>query len=80
MVGQELKRLGWKVGELGRRRKTDPDTLSIAARLRRETTLTVEKIAEMVCLGTSKSATMKLPARMKAPPGGSEERRKANEK
>ena len=80
MLGQELKRLGWKAGEQGRGRKTDLDNPTIAARLRRETTLTVKKIAETVCLGTSKSATMKLAAWMQAHPGGSDGRRKEHDK
>ena len=80
MMRAELKRLGWKETELARRRKNDPGKLALASRWRRETTLSVKKIAQMVGLGTSKSANMKLHAWMKANPAGLDERRKVNAK
>ena len=45
IVAAELRRRGWKEGDLAERRKNDPDKLEIAARLRRETTLSVKDIA-----------------------------------
>ena len=66
IVGMELKRLGWKPSELAKRRKSDPLKLAVAARLRRETTLTLKEIAGRVHLGTSKSANARLHQWMKA--------------
>ena len=57
---EDLKRLGWKEADLKSRRKNDPDKLEMAARLRRETTLTIKAIAARVSLGTSKAANAKL--------------------
>ena len=70
IVAQELKKLGWQQSELARRRKSDPAKLALAARLRRETTLTLKAIAERVRLGTSKSANARLHQWMRrsAPP------------
>ena len=42
------------------RRKSDPGKLEIAARLRRETTLSIKAIAKRTYLGTSKSANIRL--------------------
>src|SRR5439155_832819 len=60
IVAQELRRLGWKETELASRRKSDPAKLAIAARLRKETTLSIKSIAARVHLGTSKSANARL--------------------
>jgi hypothetical protein len=59
----EPVRRGWCLGseaELVERRKSDPAKLALAARLRRETTLTVGWIAQRLHLGTRKSAAVKL--------------------
>ena len=47
------------------RRKNDADKLAIGARLRRETTVTINAIAARVCLGTSKVANVKLHRHMR---------------
>ena len=60
IVGQELKRLGWRDRELAQRPKGDPGKLAIAARLRRETTLTLPWIAARLQAGTWKSLNAKL--------------------
>ena len=60
IIGEELQRLGWSKEELAARRKGDPGKMTLAARLRRETTLTLKAIAERLHLGTSKSANMRL--------------------
>ena len=60
IVAEELGRLGWTDLDLAARRKNAPEKLAIAARLRKETTLTVKQIAARVVLGTSKSANGKL--------------------
>ena len=44
----------------------DPIKLELAARLRRETTLTIKAIAERVHLGTSKGANANLHRQMQA--------------
>lgn len=59
-VSEELARLGWSHEEVAVRRKSDPGKLAMAARLRRETTLTIKAIAARVHLGTSKSANSRL--------------------
>lgn len=66
IVAAELRRLGWREGDLESRRKNDPDKLEIAARLRRETTLSVKDIATRMHLGTSKGANRNLHAHMGA--------------
>lgn len=60
IVGEELKRRGWVEEDLEQRPKGDWDKLEIAARLRRETTLTIKAIAARVGLGSSKAANAKL--------------------
>lgn len=65
IVAEELKRYGWKEGELVGRRKNDPLKLEIAARLRRETTLPLKAIACRLTLGTSKAANARLHNHMK---------------
>jgi putative transposase len=65
IVAEELSRLGWTEVDLAAQRKNAPEKLVIAARLRKETTLTVKEIAARVSLGTSKSANGKLHRFMK---------------
>jgi len=60
IIAEELGRLGWTDAQLRERRKSDPAKLALAARLRRETTLTVGWIAQRLHLGTRKSAAVKL--------------------
>jgi len=60
IMGEELERLGWRREELAARRKGDPAKLAIAARLRKETTLTIKSIAARLYLGTSRSAHVRL--------------------
>jgi len=60
LIAEELGRLGWTETELPARRKSDPAKLSIAARLRQETTLPLKAIAHRVHLGTSKGANSNL--------------------
>jgi hypothetical protein len=57
---EELSRLGWEESDLGARRKSDPGKLRMAARLRRETTLTIKAIASRGHLGSSRSAQVRL--------------------
>jgi hypothetical protein len=47
-----LCRRGWKEPELAARRKNDPIKLATAARLRKETTLSIKSIATRAQLGT----------------------------
>jgi len=60
IIGEELARLGWTATDLGRRHKSDPGKLQIAARLRRETILSVGWIAGRLQMGTRKSASTRL--------------------
>jgi len=55
--------------ELKARRKGDWAKMGLAARLRRETTLTVRAIAERLGLGTSKSANKRLHEWMRSEAG-----------
>ena len=48
---EELDALGWAAPDLQGRRKSDPQKVRIAARLRRETTMTLEWIADRLCMG-----------------------------
>ena len=65
IVGEELARMGWTEADLAARRKHAPEKLALAARLRRETTLSIKAIAARVHLGTSKSANAQLHRWMK---------------
>ena len=65
-MAEELKRLQWTEEDLRRRRKSDPGKMQIAARLRRETILSLKRIATRVGLGSSKSANANLHTWMQA--------------
>jgi REP element-mobilizing transposase RayT len=52
IVGEELNKLGWDGEDLQARSKGDGRKLSIAARLRRETTMTLAWIAQRLNMGT----------------------------
>jgi hypothetical protein len=56
IVSEQLQQLGWKESELRQRGKSDPAKLALAARLRRETTLPIKRIAARLQSGTSKSS------------------------
>jgi REP element-mobilizing transposase RayT len=60
IVQEELKRLKWSEGDLKQRPKSDPAKLAMAARLRRETTLTLPWITTRLQAGTWKSFAAKL--------------------
>jgi REP element-mobilizing transposase RayT len=53
MAQEELDALGWAAQELQGRRKSDPQKVRIASRLRRETTMTLEWIAGRLCMGAA---------------------------
>ena len=69
ILAEELQSSGWTQDDLAARRKRDPTKLAIAARLRRETTLSIKAIAARVHLGTSKGANSNLHRWMRANPG-----------
>jgi REP element-mobilizing transposase RayT len=52
IVAEELARRGWSEADLASRRKTDPQKVAIAWRLRRETTLPLRWIAEALRMGS----------------------------
>jgi hypothetical protein len=59
-LAEQLQRQGWQEADLLARRKSDAVKLEIAARLRRETTLSTKAIAARVHLGSSKAANRSL--------------------
>ena len=67
ILAEELARLGWTAADLSKRRKSDPDKLAIAARLRKETTLTIKRIAVRLNLGSAKSAKTRMQEWMNNP-------------
>lgn len=52
ILAEELDRRGWSAEELSRRRKTDPEKVTIAQRLRRETPLSLRWIAAALHMGS----------------------------
>ena len=68
LLAQELARRRWTEQDLEARRKSDPGKLSIAARLRKETTLSIKAIAGLVHLDTSKGANTNPHRWMQEPP------------
>ncbi len=48
---EELRQCGWTEAELGKRRKTDAGKVRIAVRLRAETVMTLDWIAERLRMG-----------------------------
>jgi len=63
IIAQELRRLGWKEGDLSLRPKTDADKVVMAARLRAETTMTLGQIAQRLKMGTRDTVSAKLQKR-----------------
>jgi len=60
IISEELKRRRWKEQDLVERAKSDPEKMAMAARLRRETTLTIPLIAKRLNMGSWKSFSAKL--------------------
>jgi putative transposase len=60
IIAEELKRLKWKEAELKETPKTHPKKLTVAGRLRRETTLTIREIAQRLHMGSWKSLNNRL--------------------
>ena len=60
IIAQELQRHGGCEPDLQARGKNDPSKLEIAARLPKQTPLSIKDIAGRVPLGTSKTANRKL--------------------
>jgi hypothetical protein len=65
IVAEELQRQGWQEVDLLVRPKNDAVKLEIAARLRRETTLSTKTIAARVHVGSSKAANRSLHSYMR---------------
>ena len=76
IIKEELRRLGWREGDLERHARSDPGKLALAARLRKETTLTLRWITGRLHLGTRKSANARLHAWIKSQSGTSPPSRK----
>jgi REP element-mobilizing transposase RayT len=75
IIEEELKRSGWKEADLVKRRKGDEGKIRIAVRLRRETTLTIKRIAARLHLGTSNTANTRLHQAMKSRATGMSKKR-----
>jgi hypothetical protein len=60
LIAQELVRINWTNEDLSSRAKSDPLKLALAARLRRETTLSIRQIADRLKLGKPKGAKSNL--------------------
>jgi len=60
IIAEELRRLRWKEGALGKRAKSDPAKLRLAGRLRRETTMTIGQIAQRLQMGTRNTLRTRL--------------------
>jgi REP element-mobilizing transposase RayT len=65
IIAEELGRLRWSEKDLAGRPKRDPEKVHMALRLRRETTLSVKRIAARLHLGSYASASNCLLAAMK---------------
>ena len=52
IISEELGRLGWTEADLAQRRKSAPEKLAMASRLRRETTLSIKTLAARMHLGS----------------------------
>jgi REP element-mobilizing transposase RayT len=63
IIAKELRRLGWKEGELSKRAKSDPGKVGLAAKLRQETTLTIGQIARRLHMGTRNTLSTNLQER-----------------
>jgi hypothetical protein len=53
VAAEELRQRGWKAEDLARRRNGDKHKREIALRLRRETTMTWEWIAQRLAMGAA---------------------------
>ena len=56
LVREELKERGWTEQDLKKRRKTDSGKVNLAARLRRETVITLDWIARRLHMGCRHTA------------------------
>jgi hypothetical protein len=63
VIAKELRRMGWKEGELSQRAKSGPGKVGLAAKLRQETTLTMGQIAQRLHLGTRNTLSTNLQER-----------------
>ncbi len=63
LISKALRRLGWKEEELGKRAKSDPGKVRLAAQLRQETTLTIGQIAQRLHMGTRNTLATNLQGR-----------------
>lgn len=60
ILGEELSRRGWTEAELRARAKGDVDKVRMAARLREETTVTLQWLAEHLAMGSAGNVTNRL--------------------
>lgn len=60
LLGEELQKRGWDEAELERRRKGDEQKIQMAQRLRKETTMTWDWIADQLHMGVGASVANRL--------------------
>ena len=60
LIAEEVRRLGWARADLEQQNQSAPEKLELAARSRRETTLTIRAIARRLHWGSWKSATTRI--------------------
>jgi REP element-mobilizing transposase RayT len=65
IVAEELGRRGWREAELVGRAKGDKEKVAMAARLRRETTMTLKWVAKRLAMGSWSNVSNRLAARRK---------------
>jgi len=63
LVAEELEKVGWKAGELEQRRKGDAGKVRTARQLRRETTMTLDWIAQRLRMGSASTVAQCLRSR-----------------
>ena len=73
IIAEELERQGWQETDLVTRRRGDSVKLELAARLKRETTLSIKAIAARVGLGSSNAANQSSHDYMRGPVQGGAE-------
>jgi REP element-mobilizing transposase RayT len=61
VLAEEMRRRGWNPGDIMRRRKGDKEKVKMAARLRRETTMTLDWIAQELNMGAAGYAGLRRP-------------------
>jgi hypothetical protein len=70
IIAEELSKLGWSSADPAMKRKCSPEKIEIAGRLRRETTLTMKNIAQLLEMGSPRNVAVRLYERKKGHAAG----------